>query len=166
MELRLNVTTVEVVNGKENNFSYLYKKKMKKPEVVGMISKLLFRLHLYLREKFDPRYPITEEETYIGQICSKLIESPQSNLNMSPISKKRFIKNSDKDIFIIIDNRQVTLIKSSYGYNIFIENDDLFDEITKKFDNELETRRINLENEMRKNVRNSLQIILEKINQS
>lgn len=136
---------------------------MQKPEVVGMISKVLFKIYVYLRDKFDPKYPISQEEIICSQICLALINSEKSNLTMSPISNKRFIKNEEKDIFVIINNRQITLINHVYGYNLVIEDDDMYSEITKSFDLVLEKRRQTLENEMRDNIRHSLQTILEKV---
>lgn len=136
---------------------------MKKPEVVGMISKLLFKIYIFLKEKFDPHYPITQEEIFCAKICMALIDLPGSSLTMSPISYKRFIKNKDKNIFVIIENRQISLINHVYGYNLVIEDDDLYSNIIKKFDNTLEQKRLKLENEMRENIQHSLQVILEKI---
>ena len=136
---------------------------MQKPEVVGMISKVLFKIYVYLRDKFDPKYPISQEEIICSQICLALINSEKSHLTMSPISNKRFIKNEEKDIFVIINNRQITLINHVYGYNLVIEDDDMYSEITKSFDLILEKRRQTLENEMRDNIRHSLQTILEKV---
>jgi hypothetical protein len=42
---------------------------MTRPEVVGMISKVLFKVYVYLKERFDPKYPITDEEKYFTEIC-------------------------------------------------------------------------------------------------
>lgn len=136
---------------------------MQRPEVVGMLSKLLFKIHIYLKEKFDPKYPVSQEEIICTQICLKLINSSNSQLTMSPISNKRFIKNEDKDIFVIIDNRQISLINHVYGYNLVIEDDDMYSDIVKNFDLTLEKRRLILENEMKENIRHSLQTILEKV---
>ena len=136
---------------------------MQKPEVVCMLSKLLFKIYVFLKEKFDPKYPISQEEIICTQICLKLINSSNSQLTMSPISNKRFIKNEDKDIFVIIDNRQISLINHVYGYNLVIEDDDMYSDIVKNFDLTLEKRRLILENEMKENIRHSLQTILEKV---
>lgn len=136
---------------------------MKKPEVVGMIQKLLFKIYIYLKDKFDPNYPTTQEEIFCTEICLALIDLPESSLTMSPISYKRFIKNEEKNIFVIITNRQITLINHIYGYNLVIEDDDLYSNIIKKFDTTLEQKRLKLENEMKENIQHSLQVILEKI---
>jgi len=136
---------------------------MIKPEVVGMISKLIFRLYIYLKDKFDPKYPITEEEIYCSKICLTLIDSPNSQLTMSPISYKRFIKNEEKDVFVVINNREITLINHVYGYNLMMEDENMYQNIIQKFDLTLEQKRQKFENEMRDNVRHSLKTILEKI---
>lgn len=139
---------------------------MKKPEVVGMIQKLLFKIYIYLKDKFDPNYPTTQEEIFCTKICLALIDLPESSLTMSPISYKRFIKNEEKNIFVIITNRQISLINHIYGYNLVIEDDELYSNIIKKFDTTLEQKRLKLENEMKENIQHSLQVILEKITNS
>jgi hypothetical protein len=136
---------------------------MEKPKVVGMISKILFKFYIYLKEKFDPRYPTTEEEIYCSNICLTLIDSSDSYLTISPISNKRFIKNENKEIFVIINNREITLINHVYGYNLMMEDENMYQNIIQKFDLTLEQKRQKFENEMRDNVRHSLKTILEKI---
>jgi hypothetical protein len=86
-----------------------------------------------------------------------------SRLTYAPISNKRFIKNDDKEIFVVIDHRIINLINHVYGYNIMIEDDQLFNQIIEKFDGVLEARRLELEQEMKTNIKHSLQNILDKV---
>ena len=83
---------------------------MTKPEVVGMISKVLFKIYVYLKDRFDPKYPITDEEKYFTEICFTLIENPKSTLTIGPKSLKRFIKNDEKDIFVVIDKNLINIV--------------------------------------------------------
>jgi hypothetical protein len=92
-----------------------------------------------------------------------LIDSSDSYLTISPISNKRFIKNENKEIFVIINNREITLINHVYGYNLMMEDENMYQNIIQKFDLTLEQKRQKFENEMRDNVRHSLKTILEKI---
>jgi hypothetical protein len=85
-------------------------------------SVLLHRLYLYLKNKFDPTPEPKEEEIYAVQICQKLIMNPNSKLTNAPISFKRFIKNDDNNMFIVINNRTISLINHVYSYNVFIES--------------------------------------------
>lgn len=66
-------------------------------------------------------------------------------------------------MFIVINHRIINLINHVYGYNIMIEDDELYNSIIEKFDNTLEKKRLALEEEMRNNIQHSLQVILEKV---
>jgi len=134
-----------------------------RPKVVGFIPRLLYRMFLKLKERFDPRPPITNEEKSSVEICNRLIEKESSKLTFAPKSYKRFIKNDDFNMFIVIENRTVNLINHVYSYSVFIENDELYSDLVNKFDEELENRRQELENEIKNNIQHSLQNILEKI---
>lgn len=130
---------------------------------MNTLSKLLFKIYLYLKERFDPTQPATVEETFCTDICLSLIEMENSRLTYAPISNKRFIKNDSKGIFVVIDHRMINLINHVYGYNIMIEDDHLFNSIIEKFDDTLENKRLELEAEMKQNIKHSLQNILDKV---
>lgn len=130
---------------------------------MNTLSKLLFKIYLYLKERFDPTQPATVEETFCTDICLSLIEMENSRLTYAPISNKRFIKNDSKGIFVVIDHRMINLINHVYGYNIMVEDDDLYNSIIEKFDGVLEAKRLELEAEMKANIKHSLQTILDKL---
>jgi hypothetical protein len=130
---------------------------------MNQLSKLLFKIYLYLKNRFDPTPPATDEEIFCTDICLSLIGMENSRLTYAPISNKRFIKNDTKDIFVVIDHRVINLINHVYGYNIMIEDDVLFKTIIGKFDDTLENKRLELEAEMKQNIKHSLQNILDKV---
>ena len=130
---------------------------------MNQLSKLLFKIYLYLKNRFDPTPPATDEEIFCTDICLSLIGMDNSRLTYAPISNKRFIKNDTKDIFVVIDHRVINLINHVYGYNIMIEDDVLFKTIIGKFDDTLENKRLELEAEMKQNIKHSLQNILDKV---
>jgi hypothetical protein len=139
---------------------------MENKKIVGYIPNLLFKFYLRLKEKFDPTQPPKDEELYSIDICKKLIQCSPSKLTIAPLSNKRYIKNDDNDMFIVIQDRTISLINHVYSYNVFIENDKLYNEVLTHFDNELEKRRLELEDEIRSNIKHSLKSILEKIIQN
>ena len=134
-----------------------------KTNVVGYIPKLLYKIYLYLQEKFDPKPPITDEEKFCLKITKKLIENESSVLTLAPLSQKRFIKNDELRMFIMIENRVVNIVNHIYSYTLVIEDIDAYKEIISEFDNKLDTIRISLEKEFRMNIQNSLKNILESI---
>ena len=136
---------------------------MKKP-VVGYISRFLYRIYLTLKEKFDPRPPVTKQERCSIDICKKLIPRKSSKLNYAPKSYKRIIKNDELNMFIVIHNSTIHLINHVYSYSVYIEDRNIYEELLDNFDSELEKRREELESEITNNIQHSLENILKKVN--
>jgi len=126
-------------------------------------SGLLHTFYLYLKNKFDPTTPPKEEEIYALEICKKLIMNPKSKLTNAPISFKRFIKNDENNMFVVINNRTISLINHVYSYNVYIESGDNYSNVCEIFDNEMEKKRQELEDELKNNIQHSLKEILKKI---
>jgi hypothetical protein len=64
---------------------------------------------------------------------------------------------------VVIENLTINLINHVYTYTIYVETTDIYERIVEKFDNELENRRLILEQEIQNNMKNSLEKILKKI---
>lgn len=126
---------------------------------------LLFRIYIKLKDKFDPKKPASHEEVFCSEICLKLIQNPSSRLTYAPISGKRFIKNDEKNMFIVINHRTVDLINHVYGYSIFLDDEEVYRKVIDEFDGTLEAQRQALEDEMTSNVRHSLQKILDRVSE-
>jgi hypothetical protein len=103
-----------------------------------------------------------EYETECLSICTNLIHKENTKLLISPISKKRYIKNDDKRIFIIMESDQLTIVNHNYSYNINVLPKS-YDRLTSLFDNEVEKRRQKMEDEIRSNVKHSLSNIYQNI---
>jgi len=131
---------------------------------VGYIPRLLHKFYLRLKDRFDPTPEPKEEEIYCIEICKKLIMLNNTKLTIAPLSNKRFIKNDEKNMFIVIHNRTISLVNHVYGYNVFIDNTKLYDDIIFLFDSELEKIRQQLEDEINGNIKHSLKVILSKFN--
>lgn len=132
-------------------------------KVVGYIPRLLFKLYLSLKERFDPTLPIPEEEKITVEICKKLIVDPESKLTFAPISGKRFIKNENKNMFVVIESHTINLINHVYSYSVYLSSQNDYKEIIQSFDGVLENKRQSLEDEIRSNIQHSLQTILKKL---
>ena len=132
-------------------------------KVVGYIPRLLFKIYLNLKERFDPSIPIPEEEKITVEICKKLIVDPESKLTFAPISGKRFIKNENKNMFVVIESHTINLINHVYSYSVYLSSQSDYKDITQSFDGVLENKRQSLEDEIRSNIQHSLQTILKKL---
>jgi hypothetical protein len=132
-------------------------------KVVGFIPRILFRIFLYLKEKFDPSPIITDEENYASGICEKLIQNSDSELSHSPLTNKRIIKNESYNMYIVMEASTINLINHVYSYTVYLQNSAKYNELCSKFDNVLDEKRKTLESEIRANIQHSLKNILEKI---
>ena len=137
---------------------------MEKYEVVGFIPKLLFRIFLFLKDKFDPKPQITDEERFARQICEKMIIHPDSKLNFSPLTSKRIIKNETLNMYIVMENYTVHVINHVYSYSVYFQDSSAFKGLIDSFDQIMEKRREVLETEIRSNIQHSLKKILDKLN--
>ena len=137
---------------------------MEKYEVVGFIPKLLFRIFLFLKDKFDPKAQITDEERFARQICEKMIIHPDSKLNFSPLTSKRIIKNETLNMYIVLENYTVHVINHVYSYSVYFQDSSAFKGLIDSFDQIMEKRREVLETEIRSNIQHSLKKILDKLN--
>lgn len=133
-------------------------------EKLGYVPKILFKIYLKLKEKFDISPPTPEEVLYSIQICQKLVELPESVLTYTPLSDKRFIKNEKLGIFVVIANRTINVINHSYSYTVYVEENDKYSLVLKIFDASMERHRKSLEDEISTNIQHSLKNILENIN--
>ena len=57
-------------------------------------------------------------------ICKKLIDKDETILLLTPISNKRYIRNEEQQIFVILENYSVKVINHVYSYTVFIESID------------------------------------------
>lgn len=133
-------------------------------KIVGYIPRLLYKLYLKLKDKFDINPPTPDDVLYAIGICEKVLNHENSKLTFAPISNKRFIKNGVLDMFIVIENRLVNIVNHTYSYTIYIEENDKYGNLIKMFDTTIEKHKKELENEIKENIKFSLKKILDDIN--
>jgi hypothetical protein len=80
----------------------------------------------------------------------------------APISNKKFIKNEENEISIILDSYNVQVINHIYSYNVYL-SEKSWDYLISYFNNEIEKRREEFEKEITSNIKHSLQNILIKL---
>jgi L-rhamnose mutarotase len=132
-------------------------------KVVGYIPRLLFKIYLNLKDKFDPKPNITDEEVFAIEICEKLILNSFSELIFSPISNKRIIKNQEKHMYVVMESHTIHIINHVYSYSVYIQDTNKFFELIQKFNKALENRREIIESEIKKNIYHSLTDILDEL---
>jgi hypothetical protein len=123
--------------------------------------KPIFKIYLYLRDKFNPKPIVSDEEKYAVEIAKNLIKLEDSILYISPISNKRFIRHDNKNIYVVIDLRNILIINHIYSYSVYIESDELYNTLIDFFNQTLEKKRDDFEKEIKKNIQHSLKNILD-----
>ncbi len=93
-------------------------------------------------------------------ICKKLIDKPDTQLLMTPLSNKKYIHNPINSIFITIEGNTVNVINHKYSYTVVIQDKSKI-EITNHFNEVLESQRLKMEEEITSNIKHSLKNILQ-----
>ena len=93
-------------------------------------------------------------------ICKRLIDKPDTQLLMTPLSNKKYIHNHLNSIFITIEGNTVNVINHKYSYTVVIQDKSKI-EITNYFNEVLETQRLKMEEEITSNIKHSLKNILQ-----
>ena len=106
---------------------------------------------------------ITSSEKDAAVLFKKMLMRTDSELLISPISGKYFLKNDSKQILIILTDYEMMVINHVFGYTIKISNK-THRSLYQAFINEVEHRRADMEMAFRRNVKHSLQSIISHIN--
>lgn len=120
--------------------------------------RLAIKMHKALNPANSVKSLDYEAETIA--ISRSLIKRQDSELLISPLSGKRFIKNANLQIYFIIQNDVVEIINHTYSYHVKISLNG-HQRLSKVFDSEVEARRMMMEDEIRSNVKHSLKSILK-----
>lgn len=96
-------------------------------------------------------------------ICNKVITNPESELVVSPLTDKMYIKNDKQGILITLQGRTAQIINHIYSYTIQIDEKN-WGKIITIFNTEKEKRCIDFENSAKVNIKHSLKNILNKLN--
>jgi len=105
---------------------------------------------------------ISETQKMSMSITRTLITHPDSKFLLAPLSGKRYIKNSDKGVFIILDRGTISLTNHVYHYDVVI-NDRNWERLTKMYDGKVETIRQEYEDQIMSQIEHSLHKIKDKI---
>jgi hypothetical protein len=105
---------------------------------------------------------VSSYEKTCFKICLKLISSPDSDFMIAPMSNKRYIRNNKFDMFVTMDYGRVEITNHVFNYNVKLSDRD-WQRLTFIFDTETEKRRLGTEQEVSSQIKNSLEHVLEKL---
>jgi hypothetical protein len=136
-------------------------------KIFKFFKRLAIRRIAKARNQFDYQDPGLLGDVHICKsICRKLITSEGSKFLIAPLSSQRYIKHSELGIFVILDDKKISVINHEYYYsNILLCNRD-WDKLTKMYDTKVERIRQELKNEMKSQIKYSLKGILDRVDNS
>ena len=133
-------------------------------KIFKFFKRLAIRRIAKARNQFDYEDPGLLGDVHMCKsICRKLITSEGSKFLIAPLSSQRYIKHSELGIFVILDDKKISIINHEYYYsNILLSNRD-WDKLTKMYDTKVERIRQELKNEMKSQIKYSLKGILDRV---
>lgn len=105
---------------------------------------------------------VSETQKMSMSITRSLITHPDSKFLIAPLSGKRYIKNTEKGLFIILDKGTISLTNHVYHYDIVI-SDRNWERLIKMYDGKVETIRQEYEDQIMSQIEHSLHKIKDKI---
>jgi hypothetical protein len=153
-----NVVLVPIVNSKK---IIIFESIIKMKEYKHIFKRWIQRMYIDSARKMDyERGQRSKYELDCISICKRLIDKPDSQLLMTPLSNKKYIHNPENSIFITIEGNTVNVINHKYSYTVVIQDKSKL-EITNHFNEVLENQRLKMEEEITSNIKHSLKNILQ-----
>lgn len=126
--------------------------------------RFLQKIAIEFHKKTDVSRIVREENAkeYL-LICKKSIERPDSELIVSPLTSKIYVKNDELQIMIIMQHKHIQIINHIYSYNTVVD-EYTWQDIMEIFNEEKERRCIKLEKQAKSNIKHSLKNIITNLN--
>lgn len=128
-----------------------------KHKIKRFFQKIGLKILLFFRFEKNRLTPTQLEASIIFR---KLILNSDTDMLISPISGKYYLKNVNKNILIVMSVSNISIINHIFGYDVSIPSH-LHDKLKEIFEEEVENRRWDMEEEYRKNVRHSLKQVIK-----
>ena len=134
-----------------------------KKSIVKFFKRFYVKLVL-INRKFssDARQPISQTQKMSMSITRKLIGHPNSKFDIAPKSRKRYVTNSEVDLFIILDNRGISITNHVYHYDVILSDRNWY-KIVKMYDAKVEELTQKVEDQVMSQIEHSLDNILNKV---
>jgi len=127
------------------------------------LKKLYVKSAIWLAKKSNYKSePVDDNVRICSTICRKLINHPNSKFLIAPISGKRYIKNSELGLFVILDGGKISVTNHVYHYDVVL-NFKSWERLSRMYDNRTERERQTYETEITSQIEYSLSSILNKI---
>lgn len=133
---------------------------------ISLIKYKLAKKKLQFKNKLKKPYIPNETELKVIYIVSSLIKDEKSTMLMAPISGKKYIQNKNRNMFIILNDVEITISNNvaMYYYNLKVDLS-VSKKLSRYFNNVLESRRTTMEHDTISGVSSNLDYIAKKMNE-
>jgi len=133
---------------------------------ISLLKYKLSKKKWQFKNKLKKPYVPSETELKIIYIVSSLIKDEKSIMLMAPISGKKYIQNKSRNMFIILNDVEITISNNvaMYYYNLEVDLS-VSKKLSRHFNNVLESRRITMEHDTVSGVSSNLDYIAKNMNE-
>lgn len=134
-----------------------------KKTIIRFLKRLYVKLIILNRKySYETSQPASQTQKMSMSIARKLIKHPESKFDIGPKSGKKYITNSELDLFIIFDKRALSITNHVYHYDVIL-SDRNWNKIIKMYDAKVEEITQNVEDQVMYQIEHSLENIIKKV---
>lgn len=133
---------------------------------ISLLKYKLAKKKWQFKNKLKKPYVPNETELKVIYIVSSLIKDEKSIMLMAPISGKKYIQNKSRNMFIILNDVEITISNNvaMYYYNLEVDLS-VSKKLSRHFNNVLESRRLTMEHDTVSGVSSNLDYIAKNMNE-
>jgi hypothetical protein len=115
-------------------------------KIVGYVPRILYKIYLILKDRFDPKPIITNEEKTWSDVCMKLMDITDTKLFDYREQGQKFIVNEEKRTYVIIEGRYVTVINPLHSFTTYVDGYEVYTKVVDRFNGIIQKNRMSLLN--------------------
>ena len=124
--------------------------------------RMYVRSVLFSRKMNERGQQVSDTQKYIMSIARMAINHPDTEFQVEPNSGKRYLKNETVGIYIIFYKGRIEITNHVYHYDVIV-TDRSWARILMMYNNVIEKIRLDYEEQIMSQVKNSLSLIYEKM---
>lgn len=124
------------------------------------MQKLGIRMHKAMNPLDRDTLSSAEQEAF--SIFRRMVKDPEVDLLVSPLSGKYYLKSEKRQMLLLLDRLQLSIVNHVFGYNVPLSSK-CGARMHEMFLLEVEKRRTEMEGEFTQNIKHSLKTIINKM---
>lgn len=129
------------------------------------LKKLYAKFIIWSQKKIKANQRTKNENVKICvSICRKLVKHESSKFVIAPISGKKYIKNKELGLFVILDGGKISITNHVYHYDVFLDYKE-WESVVRMYDARTEKEIQDYEQEIKSQIECSLSTIFNKVSE-